>query len=111
MRVTPDVVEQLLGKNVCAVHLCLGDECTTRKEASKAKGATFIRIVVPQTPLLCSRTRVAKFKAGYFVLWHVGRFCGGLSPWRVIHFRHDDSLGTNGAHEPSARAKFLGVVD
>lgn len=64
LRATPEFRECSLGKNVCAVLLCSVER--TRKEASK--GATFVRVLVPQTPLLCSRTLcLGKLKAGYFV--------------------------------------------
>lgn len=64
LRATPEFRECSLGKNVCDVLLCSVER--TRKEASK--GATFVRVLVPQTPLLCSRTLcLGKLKAGYFV--------------------------------------------
>lgn len=108
---TPDVGECGLGKNVCVVLLCSVER--TRKEASK--GAIFVHVLVPQTPLLCSWTWVAKLKASYFVSRHVvvadGRFCTGLSPWRVIRLRRGDTLETNGAHQTSARVQCTGTVD
>lgn len=96
-----------VGENDGAALLCLVDD-HTRKEASK--GATFIRVLVPQMPSYAVG-HVAKFKSQLFCIVACLQFLYGVATLQAIHFTHGESLGTNGAHEPSSCVQCIRAVN